>query len=179
MEVYPQARGKPAIAGPGEYRSLRFNLTHTEGLVACAVTRTGEIGIDAEQTSRGVDTTQVGEYFLSPPEQLRLAELSGQQRTNYFFERWVLKEAYLEGRGTGFSQSPARFCIELSDQGLPSPIGNWRLSLHRPTARHVAAVAVRMKRSRDSISIKWLSARRLIEAGIAVEGRGVPDIGSL
>src|SRR5262245_37667944 len=45
-------RGKPAIARPSRFASLRFNLTHTEGLIACAVTRAGEVGIDAEDISR-------------------------------------------------------------------------------------------------------------------------------
>ena len=41
--------GKPRIAGPRGFVSLRFNLTHTRGLVICLVTRTGEVGVDAEE----------------------------------------------------------------------------------------------------------------------------------
>ena len=41
-----RAHGKPAIAAPKRFASLRFNLTHTGGLVICIVSRAGEVGVD-------------------------------------------------------------------------------------------------------------------------------------
>ncbi len=170
-----RSRGKPVIACPREFKGVRFNLTHTEGLVACIVTSAAEVGVDAEDVSRAIDFAQVGRYFLTPAERAGMESLPAKRRTDYFFERWVLKEAYLKGRGTGFSQSPARFAINLNETGEPLPLGNWQLSLHRPTPRHVAATAVRIRRGGAAIPIKWFAAGGLVETGIAVEGGRIPD----
>ncbi|HEX4052971.1 MAG TPA: 4'-phosphopantetheinyl transferase superfamily protein [Tepidisphaeraceae bacterium] len=163
------AHGKPRIAGPAKFKSLRFNLTHTDGLVICVVTRAGEIGVDAEQTSRSVDIPQVVRHFFSAAEQAIFADLPRKQRTTWFLRQWVLKEAYLKGRGMGLALSPDRFTIELDDNGQPLPLGNWRFALHRPSPRHVAAAAIRRQRGAAPVSFNWFVADDLLEACIAVE----------
>src|SRR5579872_1485640 len=47
--------GKPRIVGPRGFASLRFNLTHTKGMIICLITRAGDVGVDVEETSRVVD----------------------------------------------------------------------------------------------------------------------------
>ena len=111
--------GKPAIARPAGFESLHFNLTHTGALVVCAASRLGEIGVDAEETSRTVDIDQVAKHFFSLAEQQWLADLPVERRTAGFFEQWVLKEAYLKGRGTGLARSPEGFTIGRGDDGQP------------------------------------------------------------
>src|SRR5437773_12459866 len=45
----PGPRGKPQLPGVAGARDrLSFNLAHTDGLVACGVTRDADIGIDVE-----------------------------------------------------------------------------------------------------------------------------------
>lgn len=155
------AHGKPAIAGPARFRPLRFNLTHTAGLVACIVTRAGEVGIDAEETGRAVDVAEVARHFFSEEERKRLAALSARRRTARFFEYWVLKEAYLKGRGVGLSVAPDGFTIELR-RGRALPIGSWALALYQPTRRHVAATAVRVRRGVDAVPIVWRAWTELV-----------------
>jgi len=154
-------QGKPGIAGPAGFESLQFNLTHTEALVVCAVSRTGEVGVDAEETSRAVDIDQVARHFFSLAEQKRLAELPNERRTAFFFEQWVLKEAYLKGLGTGLAQSPEDFTIGRSDDGQPLNCGIWQLALARPTPRHVAAVAIH-PRGNEPIRVEWREADGLV-----------------
>ena len=38
--------GRPEIEGPSDAGRLRFNLSHTRGMVACAVVRELDIGVD-------------------------------------------------------------------------------------------------------------------------------------
>ena len=156
--------GKPGIAGPAGFESLRFNLTHTEGLVACAVSRAGDVGVDAEEISRAVDFAQVARHFLSAAEQEQLAALPADQRAARFFALWVLKEAYLKGRGTGLWQSLNRFAIEWGADGNPLPLEDWQLTLHQPSARHVAGVAVRAQLGAGPIAIRWFQAAELLDA---------------
>lgn len=155
------ANGKPAIAGPAQFAELRFNLTHTEGLLACAVSRAGEVGIDAEEISRSVDFEGIAANFFSQTERAALESLSPQDRPGKFMEYWVLKEAYLKGCGTGFSQPPEGFTIKWADDGQPLPIADWQLSMHRPTSHHVAAVAVRPHAAMTPVPIIWREIKSL------------------
>src|SRR5574341_1177647 len=60
--------GKPEVAElPAGAPDLRFNLSHTEGLVACAVTIGREIGIDVEWVRRSL-THLLPERFFSAEE---------------------------------------------------------------------------------------------------------------
>jgi 4'-phosphopantetheinyl transferase len=151
--------GKPAIAAPAAFRDLRFNLTHTAGLVICIVTRAGEVGVDAEEISPRVDIEQVARHFFSKPERAALAGLPSRQRSKRFFEQWVLKEAYLKGRGKGLFVSPEKITIKFDAKGRPLPIGNWQLALHRVGPKHVAATAVRPKGRTEPIPIIWFSLK--------------------
>jgi 4'-phosphopantetheinyl transferase len=153
--------GKPAIAEPATWSSLRFNLTRTCGLVACAVTCAGEVGVDVEETSRGIDAAQVARHCFSLEEQAAMDALPPDRRTMWFFEQWTLKEAYLKGRGTGLSEPPEGFAIDRDAEGAPKPLGAWQLSLHRPGPRHVAAVAVRPERSSAQVPVFWFETTAL------------------
>ncbi len=162
------AYGKPRIARPRAFSSLRFNVTHTHGLLVCLVSRVGEVGVDAEEISRKVDIAEITRHFFSPSEREMLDGLSGARRIRRFFELWVLKEAYLKARGRGLSISPERILIQLNKSGEPAPIRDWQLALHRPTPRHVAATAIRSRQSQP-IAIRWRDAAQLFKAGVAVE----------
>jgi 4'-phosphopantetheinyl transferase len=158
--------GKPRIAGPAGYTSLRFNLTHTNGLVICIVSRAGEVGIDAEETSRPVDVDEIIQHFFAPAEQTELAALPAAKRRERFFEHWVVKEAYLKGIGQGILRELERLGIEWDRTGRPADKGFWRFSLHRVGAHHIAAATVRCK---NDVPIRWMSAARLLKARVAIE----------
>jgi 4'-phosphopantetheinyl transferase len=141
--------------------SLRFNLTHTNGLIVCLVSRAGEVGVDAEKISRRVHVEEIAEHFLAKSEWDELAKLAGAKRRRRFFEIWALKEAYLKGRGRGFSVSPQRVAMEFDSNGKPLPKREWQLALHKPRKGYVAATAIL---ARKAIPIVWKDARGLLKA---------------
>jgi 4'-phosphopantetheinyl transferase len=147
--------GKPAIAEPAAFASLRFSLTRTRGLTACAVTCAGEVGVDVEETSLEIDAERVARHCFSVEEQSAMNALPPDRRTAWFYEQWTLKEAYLKGRGTGLSEPPEGFAIEREADRAPRPLGDWRLSLHRPGPQHVGAVAVRAEKPSAEIPVAW------------------------
>jgi 4'-phosphopantetheinyl transferase len=155
------AHGKPKIVSPGGYSSLRFNITHTEGLIVCVVSRAGAVGVDAERISRRVNIYQVARHFFAPSEQCQLPALAPAKSLRRFFEIWVLKEAYLKGRGRGLSESLKRVEIIFDSAGMPLPIKGWQLSLHNLGPHHVAATAVR---AGEPIPIVWREAGELFKA---------------
>jgi 4'-phosphopantetheinyl transferase len=149
--------GKPYVAQPREFRSIHFSLTRTRGLLVCLVSRVGEVGVDAEETSTPVDVCRIAKHFLSPAEQAQLSSLTAQQRNTRFFEQWVLREAYVKGTGRGLAHSPERITIEFGEDGRPLPIDDWQFSLHHPSTRHVAATAVRAGCGTPTVPIRWVT----------------------
>lgn len=154
------AYGKPSIDAPAAFRSLRFNLTHTRGLVVCLVSRAGEVGVDAEDVARPVDVESIARCVFSATEHMRLARLPARRRIARFFEQWVLHEAYCKGIGTGLAEAAEP--VRIAWRKRHGTAGEWQFSLYRPSADHVAAAAVRRGPGAANVPIRWLNAASLV-----------------
>ncbi|NJK62052.1 MAG: 4'-phosphopantetheinyl transferase superfamily protein [Synechococcaceae cyanobacterium SM2_3_1] len=97
---------------------LRFNLSHTDGLVACAVTRSRDIGVDVEATQRGGALLEIAERYFAPEEFADLKRLPLAAQVNRFFDYWTLKEAYIKARGMGLALSLQHFSYQLEQQRI-------------------------------------------------------------
>ncbi|MEZ3179470.1 4'-phosphopantetheinyl transferase superfamily protein [Streptomyces pimonensis] len=139
-------RPEPALsAGSG----LRFNVSHTDGLIACVVTDRGRAcGVDAESCPAGADAVTYLPRLLAARERADLATAAdGRARAVRVAEYWVLKEAYLKALGTGLRRrlssfaftSPSAPPVRLHD--LERPTAHWHFDLIRPSPHHVVAVA--------------------------------------
>lgn len=111
--------GRPEISAPEAARVFRFNLSHTQGLVACGVCRRVDIGVDVEYVERKVELLSVGRHVFSPVENAGLAALDGAAQRERFFELWTLKEAYIKAIGKGLS-APLRAIT--FDPTRPDPV---------------------------------------------------------
>ena len=136
--------GKPRIA---KRQSPSFRLSHTRGMVACAVT-SAEDGFDVEWVDREVDAEGIAARFFAPAEAAQLAGLKGDARRDRFFDLWTLKEALVKalGRGMAMSLSSLAFTVGPGgDIGLDAPDFDprlWRFALFAPGPRHRLALAV-------------------------------------
>ena len=138
--------GRPEIGGGAT--PLRFNLTHSAGLVACALAWDRDVGVDVEDLERRpVDRAVVTRYCA--PAEVADIDAHGDRWHDRFLHYWTLKEAYLKARGLGIAVPLAQICFRL-DNGAPrveflgSLLGTdarWALTLVQPTPRHVLAVA--------------------------------------
>ena len=146
------AYGRPEISGPDIAPSLRFNLTHTAGLVACIVTLQLDCGIDAEKVSARGNLTGVAEKLFAASEQQALKGLAGEALLEGFFSYWTLREAYCKALGVGIAHSKRnyRFLRESNGQwtiDIDAPSGDamssWQFALMKPTTEHLLAVAMR------------------------------------
>jgi 4'-phosphopantetheinyl transferase len=144
--------GRPEISGPDIVPLLRFNLTHTNGLVACIVTLELDCGIDVEQLSVRGNLMAIAEKMFAASEQLTLKRLDGQAFLDRFFTYWTLREAYCKALGVGIAFSKKDYCFVEEDGerwGIsfddPSSDENdqWQFALARPTTEHLLAIAVR------------------------------------
>jgi len=96
------AYGKPSLSERGS-QQLEFNLSHTRGLVVCAVTVGHAIGVDVENSDRTTDCGQLATRFFARTEATTLACLAPERQRAVFFEFWTLKEAFIKARGMGLS----------------------------------------------------------------------------
>jgi 4'-phosphopantetheinyl transferase len=152
--------GKPDLAGPGS-PPLSFNLSHTHGLVACAITHGLDVGIDVETLDRVAATDAVAGRFFAASEIAALHACAEPARTTRFFDLWTLKEAYLKACGTGIVEglNAVVFAFEGSHRLIFTPppgvaAADWRFALFAPTPRHRMAVAVRGGRADIAVAAR-------------------------
>jgi len=148
------AHGRPEISNPG-MRSLRFNLTHTAGLVGCVVALGNDCGIDTERLDAGRHLTGISQRMFSTEEhrQLKqLKQLNDSALIEAFYSRWTLREAFVKAKGTGISYPTRKLNFDIDnddtirvrfDSDLKEDQQYWQFRLLRPTTEHIAATALR------------------------------------
>jgi 4'-phosphopantetheinyl transferase len=160
------AYGRPHISQPLASFNLRFNLSNTTGLVACAVATDCEIGIDVENTKRTVDADELAPTVFAPAELADFREAGLEDRRDRFFSYWTLKESYIKARGMGLSLPLDAFWFELGGASpllcvtdrCPDIPGRWRFYQHAPTSEHMMAVAVAAPQGVEpSIHLRWIT----------------------
>ncbi|MBA2238460.1 MAG: 4'-phosphopantetheinyl transferase superfamily protein, partial [Lysobacter sp.] len=102
------AYGRPTIAqvvldADERARNLCFNISHTRGLIALAVTRGRELGIDVENIATRRVSLDIAKRFFSATEAAELSRVPPDRQQDRFFEYWTFKEAYIKARGMGLS----------------------------------------------------------------------------
>ena len=136
--------GKPQLRS-GE---LRFNVSHSFGLLVCAVSRCFDVGVDVQRIRMGVEENIAG-WFL-PLRTLRLLETLPQPlRTQTFFQGWARMEAYGKALGLGLAENVYNLetLLETANtwfHGASSgKDGSCRLQDFQPRKGYAAAVATR------------------------------------
>ncbi|WP_114327693.1 4'-phosphopantetheinyl transferase family protein [Candidatus Colwellia aromaticivorans] len=107
-------KDKPEIVNPP--LPLRFNLSHTKGLIICAVTLENDIGCDVEDTTRSNDVLAIANRFFSPSETKELFSLPKEQQRHRFFDYWTLKESYIKAWGLGLAIPLKDFSFTIVDE---------------------------------------------------------------
>lgn len=120
---------RPALAGGSRERWPRvdFNLSSTAGLVACAVTEGGRVGVDVEQTGRGAIDEALMARVVSARERTWL-DRSEDPETD-FYRLWTLKEAVAKADGEGLGLPFERLTL------LPEPAGGLDVDLDAMSER--------------------------------------------
>ena len=142
------AKGKPVAVVYGRPAAIEFNLSHTNGLVAIAVSRLGPVGVDAEAIDRNVNLAVADRYFFGA-EGSWLAGLPPAGRAEGFLRLWTLKEAYIKATGRGLSQPLDEFWFEIDPPrirftpAIADDEGAWRFDQRVLAGRFLVAVGWR------------------------------------
>ena len=111
------AHGKPGLAPGLANAPLEFNLTHTDGMCACVITRDVVCGIDVEQQARNNTLLAIAQRMFAPAEVAALKNTADAALRPTFFRFWTLREAYLKALGSGLGGSSKAFHFEITDSG--------------------------------------------------------------
>lgn len=144
-------KGRPEIDQPGVVPWLRFNTSHTIGLVACVVTTEIDCGVDVEAITPLPDLKLLARQVLAPSERAHIDALPDNERLCDFFRLWTLKEAYAKARGLGVLLPFERLSFKWHKDGIRMDIdptldhgGQWYFEQWQATPRHMLSVAVRL-----------------------------------
>jgi 4'-phosphopantetheinyl transferase len=151
-EFHANRFGKPHVIRPAGC-PLQFNLSNTTGLVVCAVSLGGEIGVDAEDLTRRAADPAIATNYFAPEEVAWLERASPGQRQLRFLQLWTLKEAFIKAKGKGLSIPLKNFAFDLPAGRPPqvefrdSELGQadqWQFAQLRLEGRYQAAVAMHL-----------------------------------
>jgi len=141
--------GKPALVASSAQAAVRFNLSHSDGLVLYAIARDREVGIDLERIQTDFAFEQIGEQFLSPREAAELDALPTCLRREALLTWWTRKEAFVKARGQGLSMPLDQFSVSLAPSQParlythePGEALHWSLQDIMPGFGYVATLAV-------------------------------------
>jgi 4'-phosphopantetheinyl transferase len=99
---------------------IQFSISHTQDLVALAVTDGAHIGIDLEAVQPQVDLFELAErVFSSEDLALFQAHPSG-EKLAAFYRAWTRKEAYLKARGEGIAEGLQRISVSMDPEEVLS-----------------------------------------------------------
>jgi 4'-phosphopantetheinyl transferase len=168
------SHGRPEIVRSRGIPAIRFNVSHTRGLVACAVTLEVDVGIDVENIHGAPPPVGVAERFFAPAEVAVLRGLRGSEQAAKFYEYWTLKESYIKALGVGLSMPLDRVWFHVADgrQAITASFDTrmredprcWQFCLFRPTDDHVVALSVRRRPGRH-VGVEVREALALIDPG--------------
>ena len=103
--------GKPYLKNVSHFY---FNCAHSGDWVVCVVC-SQKVGIDVEKI-KPTDFA-IAKRFFSPEEYLCLLDRKENQRLDFFYDLWTLKESYIKAVGKGLSLSLNDFTMR-NDQGV-------------------------------------------------------------
>ena len=149
--------GKPELINSTS--PIKFNLSHNDQLIICAVCLTREIGCDIENTNRKISAVPIAHRYFSAAEYQDIIHLPKCQQQTRFFEYWTLKEAFVKATGKGISQGLDTFSFEIEKNAKNKfnnnitlkgkNTSNWNSYLSYHITEHCIAVCVQNKSNSD------------------------------
>jgi len=143
------AHGKPELVPGAAVPPLYFNISHTRGLVAVAMTMENDVGLDVETLEAGRLSMDLASRFFAATEVDYLHQLPAERRQEALFAFWTLKEAYIKAVGLGLSVPLDAFSFVLDPLAIsfsprqPDSPANWLFRRFAPSPVHVMALALR------------------------------------
>ena len=101
IELATTDRGRPILP---QDETVQFSISHTQDLVAIALTSDARVGIDFEYVRTTPDLPELAKRIFSEEDLQAFQALPGSEAPPAFFRAWTRKEAYLKARGEGIAE---------------------------------------------------------------------------
>ena len=95
--------GKPALVPSASLPDIRFNVSHSGDLMACAVASGREIGVDIERLRTIPEADAIAAMVFTPTEAAAARAAAHGHPEEWFLRCWVRKEALLKAIGLGIA----------------------------------------------------------------------------
>ncbi len=167
VAFYYSPNGKPGMGLPGQPAAFEFNLSHSSGLLAVAVTQGVKVGVDIELVRSIPDMDLIATHSFSQWEQNELSVLPSEEKSSGFFRCWTRKEAYLKATGNGLSIPLSSFDVSLepdnpicmhSNRFDPNEVPRWSFYTFIPVHGFIGALVIESPQVRPSFRI-WEPAK--------------------
>jgi 4'-phosphopantetheinyl transferase len=153
--------GRPFIRHPHpDAQGLRFNVSHTRGLVALAVGRQRELGVDVENIVARKISMEIASSFFAPREASDVAGAPAARAHDRLFEYWTFKESYVKARGMGLSLPLDKFAFHFPhagavridiDPALEDHAHRWSFWQYRPRADYLLALCAQKTQDQPTV----------------------------
>lgn len=97
--IETDANGRPQLMHAEA--QIDFNISHTDGMVVCAVSSGFPVGVDVEHRARAGEMADVADRFVSEDERRIWENKSAKVADLYLVQLWTLKEAWAKALGLG------------------------------------------------------------------------------
>jgi 4'-phosphopantetheinyl transferase len=139
-------RGRPEVDAAD--CPISFNLAHSAGMVVCAISWGGPVGVDVEHRARTPLEHGLIERCCAPDEAADI-EAYAPDWGDRFLQYWTLKESYLKATGLGISVHLPDVRFRIEDTPRPAFTGgqagadtSWVFDLSTINPAHYVAVAM-------------------------------------
>jgi 4'-phosphopantetheinyl transferase len=111
-------KGKPEIdySKSNDLSKIKFNISHTENLIICGITKSNSLGVDVEHCYPRSDVLSIANQYFSTSEIDDLNDLPISETHNRFFDYWTLKESYIKACGMGLYIPLKNFSFKFNDK---------------------------------------------------------------
>jgi 4'-phosphopantetheinyl transferase len=141
---------------------LSFYLAETPELIACAVTKGRDLGVDAEEVRDFGDVMELAREFFSPTELEHLEAEPAASKQHFFLRIWALKESFIRASGRAMTLGLNHFALHISAEQIEMSFKRridddpkrWQFSLEEPTPGHVLAVSVGRVQDEPPVAIR-------------------------
>ncbi len=156
--------GKPYLSAEtvdieSERSHLQFNVSHSEGYAAFALTWNRRVGVDVERVRDDIKCLDLAERFFSRAENQALRDVPQDAIAAAFFRGWTRKEAYIKALGEGLSHPLDQFDVSLESNPKNALLttrpdaevaGHWQLRPFAARSGYAGAIAFEIAWSRTT-----------------------------
>jgi 4'-phosphopantetheinyl transferase len=152
VKIEVDSYGKPFLKGGKRH----FNLSHARDLIILA-TDNDHIGVDVECIRPFDELDHLLTQFSQEEKKLYQAQPK-EQRIDFFYDLWTLKESYLKALGKGLSCSLDSFNIRVSDKEAQLSLGidsdvSWHFKRYTFGTQYKCSVCARRNQFPENVSI--------------------------